>query len=532
MHALARLTVARRLTLGFGLVSALILTFAAVAWSQLEDIQTAVTQVVDDRYPKIDVSRDIYDAVNLQARALRSAIVAASLGRPSEVNGQLDKLDSAVSANQARFDRLRGLINTPKGDELFKSMIDLHADFGRVRAEQVRLLREGKWEDAARLSLGEGRAKQEVFFAKVEEMVEFQEGLMRTGGAAAEARIAHTIASTLGVASAVLVLSLLMVWAITRSVLTELGGEPAAARDEAQRIARGDLTSSITVAPRDTASLYAALRLMHGALVETVSSVRLGSESVASASAQIAQGNQDLSSRTEEQASALEQTAATMEQLNATARNNTDAAKQANQLAKGASTIAMQGGEVVGRVVSTMQGISDSSRKIANIIGVIDGIAFQTNILALNAAVEAARAGEQGRGFAVVASEVRGLAQRSAEAAKEIKTLIGDSVHQVDEGTALVDQAGKTMDEIVAAIQRVSDIVAEIAAASVQQCSGISQVSDAVSQMDLVTQKNAALVEESAAAAESLKNQAQQLLQAVSLFKLANGQGARHGPRH
>jgi methyl-accepting chemotaxis protein len=221
-----------------------------------------------------------------------------------------------------------------------------------------------------------------------------------------------------------------------------------------------------------------------------------------------------------------------MEQLNATARNNTDAAKQANQLAKGASTIAMQGGEVVGRVVSTMQGISDSSRKIANIIGVIDGIAFQTNILALNAAVEAARAGEQGRGFAVVASEVRGLAQRSAEAAKEIKTLIGASVHQVDEGTALVDQAGKTMDEIVAAIQRVSDIVAEIAAASVQQCSGISQVSDAVSQMDLVTQKNAALVEESAAAAESLKNQAQQLLQAVSLFKLANGQGARPGPRH
>jgi methyl-accepting chemotaxis protein len=532
MNALARLTVARRLTFGFGLVSALILAFAAMAWIQLQEINAAVSRVVDDRYPTIDVSRDIYDAVNVQARMLGSAIVTASLGRPSEVNGQLDKLDAAVSGNEARFDKLRALIGMDKGHELFKAMVELHADYARARADQARLLREGKWEDAARLSLGEARAKQELFFAKVEEMVVFQEDQMRTGGADAEKRIAHTIASTLGVASAVLVLSLLMAWAITRSVLTELGGEPAAARDEAQRIARGDLTRSITVAPRDTASLYAALGLMHGALVQTVASVRLGSESVASASAQIAQGNLDLSSRTEEQASALEQTAATMEQLNATARNNTDAAKQASQLAKGASTIAMQGGEVVGRVVTTMQGISDSSRKIGNIIGVIDGIAFQTNILALNAAVEAARAGEQGRGFAVVASEVRSLAQRSAEAAKEIKTLIGNSVQQVEQGTGLVDQAGKTMDEIVAAIQRVSDIVAEIASASVEQCSGISQVSDAVSQMDLVTQKNAALVEESAAAAESLKTQAQQLLQAVSLFKLANGAGAGHGPRH
>jgi methyl-accepting chemotaxis protein len=252
-----------------------------------------------------------------------------------------------------------------------------------------------------------------------------------------------------------------------------------------------------------------------------VGTVRGNAESVATASAQIAQGNQDLSGRTEQQASALQQTAATMEQLGTTVRHNADSAQQANRLAQGASSVAVQGGEVVGKVVSTMQAISDSSRKIGDIIGVIDGIAFQTNILALNAAVEAARAGEQGRGFAVVASEVRSLAQRSADAAKEIKALIGRSVEQVEQGTALVDQAGKTMNDIVGSIQRVSDIVAEIDSASVEQSSGISQVGQAVTQMDQSTQQNAALVEQSAAAAESLRAKAQQLVQLVAVFKLA-----------
>lgn len=244
-------------------------------------------------------------------------------------------------------------------------------------------------------------------------------------------------------------------------------------------------------------------------------------ESVATASTEIAQGNQDLSRRTEQQASALQQTAAAMEQLNTTVRSNTDSADQANQLAHGASAVAAQGGEVVGRVVRTMQGISDSSRKIGDIIGVIDGIAFQTNILALNAAVEAARAGEGGRGFAVVASEVRNLAQRSAGAAKEIKALISRSVERVEQGTVLVNQAGKTMDEIVAAIGHVSGIVAEITLASVEQTTGISQVGNAVGMMDRATQQNAALVEESAAAAENLRQQAQQLVQAVAVFNVA-----------
>jgi methyl-accepting chemotaxis protein len=290
----------------------------------------------------------------------------------------------------------------------------------------------------------------------------------------------------------------------------------------ASQIAQGDLTNRIEATTRDeTGDLLTALARMQASLQDTVSRVRGGADSVATGSAQIAVGNQDLSSRTEEQASALQQTAATMQQLGGTVRNNAQSASQANQLAQNASSVAVQGGEVVGQVVTTMQHISDSSRRIGDIIGVIDGIAFQTNILALNAAVEAARAGEQGRGFAVVAAEVRSLAQRSADAAKEIKGLIVRSVEQVEQGTQLVDQAGKTMSDIVSAIQRVTDIVAEISAASAEQSTGVEQVGEAVKQMDTTTQQNAALVEESASAAESLRNQARQLVEAVSVFKLA-----------
>ena len=308
---------------------------------------------------------------------------------------------------------------------------------------------------------------------------------------------------------------------VGRSIVRQLGADPAELGALVQRVSAGDLATPVPLKAGDGHSVMALLDQMQASLTQVVASVRQNAESVATASVQIAQGNQDLSGRTEEQASALQQTAATMEQLGTTVRHNSDSAQQANQLAQGASAVAAQGGEVVGKVVATMQGISDSSRKIGDIIGVIDGIAFQTNILALNAAVEAARAGEQGRGFAVVAAEVRHLAQRSAEAAKEIKTLIGRSVEQVDQGTALVDQAGKTMGEIVDSIQRVSAIVAEITSASVEQSSGVQQVGQTVQQMDQATQQNAALVEESAAAAESLKGQAQQLVQAVAVFRLA-----------
>jgi methyl-accepting chemotaxis protein len=304
---------------------------------------------------------------------------------------------------------------------------------------------------------------------------------------------------------------------ITRS----LTGPAAQAVAAATRIAEGDLTQDLRVSRRDEMGhILTAMNDMQTSLRDVVGGVRRGSDSIANASAEIAQGNQELSARTEAQASALEQTAASMEELGSTVRQNADNAKQANQLALGAAAVASRGGEVVGQVVMTMRGINDSSKQIADIISVIDGIAFQTNILALNAAVEAARAGEQGRGFAVVASEVRSLAGRSADAARAIKGLITASVERVEKGTALVDQAGVTMSEVVASIKRVTDIMAEISAASSEQSAGVAQVGEAVNQMDKATQQNAALVEESAAAAESLRVQAQTLVHAVSVFKL------------
>jgi methyl-accepting chemotaxis protein len=312
---------------------------------------------------------------------------------------------------------------------------------------------------------------------------------------------------------------------IRRSVWAAVGGEPAMVASMARAVAQGDLSVQPRVDAGDRGSIVAAMAQMCESLAGIVTQVRASSDSIATGSSQIAQGNQDLSQRTEEQASALEETAASMEQLGSTVKQNADNARQANQLAQRASQVAAEGGSVVGDVVRTMKGINDSSRRIADIIGTIDAIAFQTNILALNAAVESARAGEQGRGFAVVAAEVRSLAQRSAEAAKEIETLIMSSVDQVEQGTALVDKAGATMQEVVASIRRVTDIMAEISTASSEQSAGVSQVGEAVSQMDQVTQQNAALVEESAAAAESLKAQAQHLVQAVSVFRLADAGG-------
>ncbi|MDP1791498.1 MAG: methyl-accepting chemotaxis protein, partial [Methylibium sp.] len=294
------------------------------------------------------------------------------------------------------------------------------------------------------------------------------------------------------------------------------------AMEVAQTVAAGDLRSSIDGSARDeTGKLLAALKSMNDSLVSIVGSVRTSSDSIATGSAQIATGNADLSHRTEQQAASLQETAASMEEMNATVKANADTARQAIQLAGSASGAAEKGGQVVGQVVATMDDITASSRQIADIIGVIDGIAFQTNILALNAAVEAARAGEQGRGFAVVASEVRNLAQRSASAAKEIKELIGASVEKVEVGTRLVGDARASMDDIVVQVKRVSDLISEIGAATIEQTTGIGQVSTAVSQLDQATQQNAALVEESAAAADSLKQQASKLASVVSVFKLA-----------
>ncbi|MEY4561186.1 MAG: hypothetical protein RLZZ618_463 [Pseudomonadota bacterium] len=320
------------------------------------------------------------------------------------------------------------------------------------------------------------------------------------------------------ITSLVLVITGVLAWRLILSILRPIDR----AVDAAERVASGDLSGTIVSEGRDeTARLLTALRNMNANLVGIVNEVRDGSDSIATGSAQIATGNADLSQRTEEQASNLQQTAASMEQLTATVRQNADTARQATQLASSASAVAAEGGTVVDNVISTMAQITDASRKIGDIISVIDGIAFQTNILALNAAVEAARAGEQGRGFAVVAGEVRTLAQRSAQAAKEIKVLINSSVDRVEAGSALVDTAGKTMNQIVQQVGRVNDLIGEISSASVEQSQGIDQVGNAVSQLDQVTQQNAALVEESAAAAESLKRQAVALAGVVSKFRLS-----------
>ncbi len=335
-------------------------------------------------------------------------------------------------------------------------------------------------------------------------------------------------ALTIGAVVLGVLFAMLMGGAMIRQIARDLGN----AVQITAAVAQGDLTARIEARGRDEITqLLNGLESMRDNLARVVSGVRGNAEGVATASSEIASGNHDLSSRTEEQASALEETAASMEQLNATVKQNADNARQANQLAISASSVASQGGDVVAEVVGTMKGIDESSRRIADIIGVIDGIAFQTNILALNAAVEAARAGEQGRGFAVVAGEVRLLAGRSAEAAKEIKTLISDSVARVEQGSALADKAGTTMTEVVSAIRRVTDIMGEISAASSEQSTGVSQVGEAITQMDQVTQQNAALVEEMAAAASSLSHQSQELVEAVSVFKLAQQGRAVAAPR-
>ncbi|KKF34552.1 cellobiose phosphorylase [Erwinia tracheiphila] len=316
----------------------------------------------------------------------------------------------------------------------------------------------------------------------------------------------------------VAMVSIMLGGLLLRSLLQQLGGEPLEAMREVNLMAKGDLSHHIELKYQNQMSLLAQLKDMQSSLSALVTNVRSNAENLATASMQISQGNQDLSQRTEEQASALQQTSATMEELGVTVSNNAENARQANYLASGASELATKGGQIVDRVIATMKGINHSSKKISDIINMIDSIAFQTNILALNAAVESARAGEQGRGFAVVASEVRNLAQRSANAAKEINALITDSVVQVEQGSLLVDETGETMVQIISAIQQVTNIVSEISISSVEQSSGVKQVGQAITQIDTVTQRNAALVEESAAAADNLKNQAHKLVETVALF--------------
>ena len=424
------------------------------------------------------------------------------------------QVDQQMAAHHAKM---------PAADELalHAAWVDGWAAYQKASLQVLALGRAGKQQDAADISDGSASMAYDESLNVLIKMT--QHGT--AGGAAAalqanqltqQARSAGLLLMALSLA-----LGVLMAVLISRCLLNQLGGEPAVAAAVVQAVSQGDLTTPIPLRAGDRSSLMAHLHAMQESLLRTVTDVRQGSQGVAMASGEIADGNQDLSDRTEQQASSLQQTAATMDELGSTVRNNADHARQANTLAQGASRLAQKGGEVVDQVVHTMKGINDSSRRIADIISVIDGIAFQTNILALNAAVEAARAGEQGRGFAVVASEVRSLAQRSAAAAKEIKGLIGASVERVEQGGAQADLAGQTMQEIVSAIGRVSSIVAEISSASVQQSAGVSQVCEAVTNMDQTTQRNAALVQQSASAAVKLRQQAQQLVEAVAVFRVS-----------
>jgi methyl-accepting chemotaxis protein len=436
----------------------------------------------------------------------------------AEYEGKIADASKLVESALADYDKL---VADETERKLHGAWSKTWAEYQKAQRKVIALGREGKHQDAADISDGMSSTAADEVLMALDKLWKYN----LDGGAASGMHVDATYKTARTAMAGLLLAALLfgmgLAIAFSRALLRRLGGEPTRAAQVAQAVAAGDLTSTITLRAGDTTSLMAQLGAMQASLARAVSAVRTGSEQVATASAQIAQGNQDLSQRTEQQASALQQTAATMDELGATVRTNSDNAQQANQLALGAAQVATQGGEVVGQVVQTMKGIQDASRKIGEIISVIDGIAFQTNILALNAAVEAARAGEQGRGFAVVAGEVRSLAQRSAAAAKEIKGLITTSVDRVEQGTALVDRAGVTMGEIVKSIQRVTAIVGEISSASSEQSTGVGQVGQAITQMDQTTQQNAALVEESAAAAESLHQQAGQLLESVAVFRLA-----------
>jgi methyl-accepting chemotaxis protein len=432
-----------------------------------------------------------------------------------------DKMKEVGQSITTSLESYRERLDTGTETELLSSVDKNLAEYRNWQSKVIKFGREGTQQDAADVADGASAMAYEALVAAVNATIKFN----YEGGDAAAVQVNTTyklanvvVLSVLGVA---LACGVLLGTLIARNVLGQLGGEPQLAAAVAKAVAQGDLTTPITLKRGDDQSLLAWLAKMQSGLASAVSNVRQGSDYVSQASQEIAKGNQDLSSRTEVQAGELQETANTMDSLGSVFSANADSARQASQLALSASDVASKGGEVVGRVVQTMKGINESSRKIGDIIGVIDGIAFQTNILALNAAVEAARAGEQGRGFAVVAGEVRSLAQRSAEAAREIKALIGVSVERVEEGSSLVDQAGTTMQEVVASIRRVSDIVAEISAGSTEQSAGVAKVGDAIARMDQATQQNAALVEQSAAAAESLRQQAEQLVAAVAVFKIA-----------
>ena len=516
---LSNFKVATRLGGGFALVLALVLAIVLAANLLIKRVNEGGFYYFDNIVPSIDTVASARGDLENIRRAEANHIMSNSDADMTAFEQRIASKRQHLNSRLAAYEKLIS------DDEDKRRWQQAKADVAAYLSVWDKILMVSRqtatdptaFEKARVIFASDGLKAFDAALLSLDEMWRYNETVGKTKMQAAEAAYDVSKAILIGLGGLALLLGGVSALVIARSVTRPL----AQAQAVVGRLADGDLTVTLQAEGEDEiAQLVDALSKMKDSLVRTVSHVHHNAECLASVSEQISQGNFDMSQRTEQQASALEQTSASMEELGSTARHNADNVQQANQLALGASNVAAQGGEVMNQVVETMKSIHEASSKIGDIINVIDGIAFQTNILALNAAVEAARAGEQGRGFAVVASEVRNLAQRSAEAAKEIKTLITTSVERVGRGTVLVDQAGRTIGEVVASIKRVTDLMNEVSVASKEQSANVVQVSGAVSQMDQVTQQNAALVEESAAAAESLKQQAVDLVQAVAVFKL------------
>ena len=520
----SNMTVRAKLILAFGGLAALVLLVTALSLKGLGDANDRFTQYLNGVNARAKMATSLAGAIDRRAIAARNLVLVT---KSSDLDAEKIRVIKAHEEAQGALAQLNKMAEMPGVSEKARTHVSeisrIEGAYGPVALAIVDMALQGKKEEAIAKMNDECRP---LLSALVKASSDYQG---YTEGQAAEmtALAAEEYASQRHILMAACVMAFVSASLagifIGRSITRALGAEPAQLGAAAQQVASGDLFELDGAANAPAGSVFAYLGAMQGRLSEVVSQVRQASDSIATGSVQIATGNADLSQRTEEQASNLEQTAASMEQLTATVKTNAETARQATQLAGAASAAAVQGGLVVGKVVDTMNDISSSSKKVVDIIGVIDGIAFQTNILALNAAVEAARAGEQGRGFAVVASEVRSLAQRSAAAAKEIKGLITDSVEKVAAGSDLVGKAGQSMNDIVDQVQRVNELIGEMSAATQEQSLGINQVSDAVGQLDQVTQQNAALVEESAAAADSLSQQARRLVDTMSVFKLNDG---------